>query len=976
MAATYQPSQWLIPKNENTDKVGNYSFEFDGTADYIDLGDNFDSVFTGTDWSLSVWINVSTNTSYDCFFSKGIPVQFYVHHGKVKIWLGDPYLVGTPITSATTLSLDTWYHVAFTRSGSVNILYINGSPEATLDVAGSVPASAKELIIGAYAGPITTPALPFQGSISELSIFNYKLEAGEVGTLWGSAETGVGNPMGLDPVPVAYYKGDKAALGARFGAVPNQVSGDYVFDFNGTSDYIDTSATPAVLGLPATTVSGGSFSISLWYNHSTLTNGPPIIQSTTNYAWNDGFAIKQEVALGQDRLRFWVGAQATHVATGNLNASQWYHVVAVFTGGATHTLELYIDNVLVSTASFTTSRNIHNPTPISMAWAPDGYGYFYDGMVSNAAIWDSALTSGDVTILYNNGTPLTTLADFPASGDVQAWWKLDQSALWNPVYDTWALPPANGTLTQTQAYAFDDSINQYIRNESMIGRSSETEFTFSVWINANTLTAGYGTSPFGTNGSFQVFDDPGGVLRFYLTTTTIYWNHYANGGGTNVVLNHSDSGFAKGGWYNVIGVFESSAWKVFVNGEDYSADISYTGSVPSTMPSLKSPAYLNLCTFGTYYPTGSSYDFDGMVGPIAFWNSEQSANVATIYNGGVPGDLSSLSPNNWWKLDGNATDSGSAGNNGTLTLDPAVVNTPIIASPPIGTSSGMTQASLVPGTVTRGTAMYSEYSFDFDGTGDYFTMGNVLDKSIGDSFSISAWIKLSSIPLTWKLIVSKMDHTNPWNGYQFSISDTNKLYMGLRGTAEIYSTSSTVFVADTWYHVAGTYDGSGVNTGINIYINGVLDNGTQSGTFAGTLSNSTDLQISGRDGANILFLGNISNAAIFSSELSAANILTIYNNGRPGELTSLSPTSWWKMGEEAFCPDYTATPDVWEIPDQIGSNDGTSAGNPDLVGEAPQSFANGLSVSMDIDDRIGESGFSDNNALSYNMDSEARVYRD
>jgi len=146
--------------------------------------------------------------------------------------------------------------------------------------------------------------------------------------------------------------------------------------FNGTSDYIDTSATPAVLGLPATTVSGGSFSISLWYNHSTLTNGPPIIQSTTNYAWNDGFAIKQEVALGQDRLRFWVGAQATHVATGNLNASQWYHVVAVFTGGATHTLELYIDNVLVSTASFTTSRNIHNPTPISMAWAPDGYGYF------------------------------------------------------------------------------------------------------------------------------------------------------------------------------------------------------------------------------------------------------------------------------------------------------------------------------------------------------------------------------------------------------------------------------------------------------------------------------------------------------------------------------------------------------------------------------------------------------------------------
>jgi len=60
------------------------------------------------------------------------------------------------------------------------------------------------------------------------------------------------------------------------------------------------------------------------------------------------------------------------------------------------------------------------------------------------------------------------------------------------------------------------------------------------------------------------------------------------------------------------------------------------------------------------------------------------------------------------------------------------------------------------------------------------------------------------------------------------------------------------------------------------------------------------------------------------------------------------------------------------VPDQIGSNDGTSAGNPNLVGEAPQSNANGLSVSMDIDSRIGESGFSDLNALSYNMPESSR----
>jgi len=193
-------------------------------------------------------------------------------------------------------------------------------------------------------------------------------------------------------------------------------------------------------------------------------------------------------------------------------------------------------------------------------------------------------------------------------------------------------------------------------------------------------------------------------------------------------------------------------------------------------------------------------------------------------------------------------------------------------------------------------------------------------------------------------------------------------------------------VADTWYHIAFVFDGTFTdgdlatqNAGrMQIYLNGVSETLTFTGTIPATTSDfsgdpSAEWRIGG-DGYADNFDGNISNVALFDSALSAANVLAIYNNGRPGDLTSLSPVSWWKLGNEAFCPDYTASPNVWEIPDQMpAGNDGTSAGNPDLVGEAPQSFANGLSVSMDIDDRIGESGFSDNNALSYNMDFETRT---
>ena len=65
--------------------------------------------------------------------------------------------------------------------------------------------------------------------------------------------------------------------------------------------------------------------------------------------------------------------------------------------------------------------------------------------------------------------------------------------------------------------------------------------------------------------------------------------------------------------------------------------------------------------------------FNGNIDEIALWGSDQSANVATIYSSGTPGDLSSLSPVSWWRMGEDATfntnwnmpDNGSASNTGT-----------------------------------------------------------------------------------------------------------------------------------------------------------------------------------------------------------------------------------------------------------------------------------------------------------------------
>jgi len=69
----------------------------------------------------------------------------------------------------------------------------------------------------------------------------------------------------------------------------------------------------------------------------------------------------------------------------------------------------------------------------------------------------------------------------------------------------------------------------------------------------------------------------------------------------------------------------------------------------------------------------SASPFQGGIDEVSVFTSELSqSNITSIYNSGVPNDISSLSPLSWWRCgDGDTaptlTDNGSGGNNGTMT---------------------------------------------------------------------------------------------------------------------------------------------------------------------------------------------------------------------------------------------------------------------------------------------------------------------
>ena len=194
-------------------------------------------------------------------------------------------------------------------------------------------------------------------------------------------------------------------LGAAADVPLELIDNNFAMEFDGVDTELNTTGTLPQLGFPATTISGGDFSISFWYNATIHLNYAPVIWSSTNYILNDGFGASQSTDFGLSSLRFWVGRYSFFKAyTSNLNTGQWYHIAAVFKGGSTYSLQTYVDGVAGSIVTGTTSYNINNsanPVYIGSSGGAHVVSYPFNGDMDEVAIWNKALELEDVQTIYN-----------------------------------------------------------------------------------------------------------------------------------------------------------------------------------------------------------------------------------------------------------------------------------------------------------------------------------------------------------------------------------------------------------------------------------------------------------------------------------------------------------------------------------------------------------------------------------------------
>ena len=198
----------------------------------------------------------------------------------------------------------------------------------------------------------------------------------------------------------------------------------------------------------------------------------------------------------------------------------------------------------------------------------------------------------------------------------------------------------------TNQYSMDfDGVDDYIQLSSGMSTSG-TNWSISFWFKSS--QTGGNRYLIGYTGSKNI---------------AINWNKLTFISSDNSYDMTSTSNMNDGNWHNAIYTYNytSGAWKSYIDGV---IDDNQTATAGANIPAWK--------FFGARSST--QYFADCNLDEIAYFETELSASdVTSIYNSGVPTDLTSYSPKSWYRMGEAATwdgakwtlvDQGSGGNNG------------------------------------------------------------------------------------------------------------------------------------------------------------------------------------------------------------------------------------------------------------------------------------------------------------------------
>ena len=683
------------------------------------------------DITISAWVYAESDTGR--VVSKrgggGTNYDFYIESRYLRLYDG-----GTGPFSSGRITLNEWTHILISVTSGTGTYYINNVAAGTGTFSiSSVGTSQPFFIGGAY-----TPVLAnFDGKMSNVQIWDTGLSASEVTTLYNSgvplltgtqpqaANLKAWYPMNVDN---ANWLGSDWQIAEATSAYPQS------FDFGDRTQLKRVNVPLAAVNVT------NAITVSSWIktqkNNATRQSIISNYNSTltANRAW--GLQIGAAWSSGYTKANFFFyNDTASTVFSLDQSSSQiltdnnWHNVVAVWDGTTTaNAVKIFVDGLLAGQGTSTFAGPIKtalNSQPAIGEYARDVSGVYgggnlfggdagEDGFMSNIQVWDTTLTygsissigdvaTGQIAELYNNGSPLTTAI---ASSNLKGWWKLDNTDKWNSTVSNWSIYNNKypiPTPTYTSAIRYNKGFYNLPGKYPGIGFTdtsfSGSHVSISAWYR---WPEGYNATNFEflNTGSdpYIVFDGGSSGRRLFVGK---YGQKYKA-----FITDITD-----GNWHHYLLYFENTAtiarssMRLWQDGVEIIGSDAGNGAEPSALTIARGIGSANV-SGGGQRPTFNVSNF-------ALFNTDQTANLSTLYNGGTPGDISSLNPLVWYKADSanvqlqspgvnDVTFTDSSGNNNTGTgpfdnTPPPVVDieTTNVIAREAATSSGMTEQNLV-----------------------------------------------------------------------------------------------------------------------------------------------------------------------------------------------------------------------------------------------------------------------------------------
>ena len=571
--------QRFSPFNPSSITPTSYSGYFDGTGDYLTVPYNSAlNLGSDTTWTMEYWVyfNAAFGTYTPISFVQSSLLRWDMEHGAASTLLLFNNSTGVIFTHPSTLTSNTWYHIAWVRDGTTVRMYINGVASSTTSTNNLQSISSGPLSIGynalggyefymngyisnvrlvkgvaVYTGAFTVPTTPLQ--VTQSSGTNIAAITGTATSLLTCQSTAfidnstnnftitaTGNSQPRQQNPFGYTSATTQ------GYTVSTIGGSVYFD--GTGDYLTApSSTAFAFG-------SGDFTIEVWIYPTLLSDYRTIF--ATDGSNSSGICLSFGAA-GTPYIYYGASYYGT---AGSIILNTWQHIAAVRRSGS---LVIYVNGV-GSTGQTLTSTNASTNPWIGGNPSAAATQLFY-GYISNLRI-------NKGTAVYNSNfvpssAPLTAIQNTVLLTNMTSAGIYDSASM----NDIETIGDAKIVSTETPyagAYysnLFAGTASDYLSIPATSALDHTGDFTTELWICWNSMPAGtfiyeniYGP-PSATNGLYMLGTSNSStsyaapfILRLYVS-------------GVGDVIN-GNTVLTAGQWYHIAHTRASGVNRLFVNG--------------------------------------------------------------------------------------------------------------------------------------------------------------------------------------------------------------------------------------------------------------------------------------------------------------------------------------------------------------------------------------------------------------------------